>query len=759
MGSLLLARSGVFGASEQFCVTHPDLVREIHLDYIRAGADVIYTNTFGVNPLRQGAAYADLVDRALTLAEEAKAAGGRPTRIALDIGPTGHIVGKAGITFEEAYDSFAAIVQAGGERADYVVLETFTDLNELRAAILAVKEHSHLPIAASMSFEKGGRSAFGCSVRCFALTATALGVDAVGINCSLGPAEMAYFFTDLRNHTPLPTFVKPNAGMPQIHNGKSIYNVTPEGFARGLAALRRMGAQMVGGCCGTTPAYIAALREAVAHEAAPNPHYVYNGELCSALTSVKPTGSAIIGERINPTGKKILQAALRAGDIDSVVALGPKQEEEGARLLDVNLGVSGMNDATYLVEVVERLMAVTSAPLVIDSANSRTIELGLRHFAGRALVNSVNGNDATLDDILPLVRHYGAAVIGLCLDANGIPDNVEGRVRIARKILQRAREYGIPPEDVYIDCLTMSEGATSGAARLTLDTLTAVKRLGCRTVLGVSNVSYGLPLREDINAAFLRLASDRGLDAAIVNPMYRGLAPSPQALDLLMGRIEVDDYIRYAQGSDRSAPTNEPHGTLSDAVRHGDAVAVRTLVRAMLAEGKDPTPALVDALDTVGIRYEQGRFFLPQLISAAEAAKAGFDLLYAGQETVQTKGTLVLATVWGDVHDIGKNIVKAVVSNYGYRVVDLGKDVPTDAVIAAIDAHYPCCLGLSALMTTTADHMSDTVREVRRVYPTIPILVGGAVITETFAEGIGCTYCKDAAATVRALAAIYDKEN
>ena len=749
MGSLLLERSGVFASSESFNVTSPDLVKQIHLDYISAGSDVTFANTFGCNPYR-GADYARLIDRALTIAFDAVRESQKDVLVALDVGPTGKIIGKAGIGFDQAYESFAQVVRAAGDREDLVVIETMTDLTEARAAILAAKDNTTKPIAVSMSFERGGHSAFGCSVESFALTATALGVDAVGINCSLGPAEMAHLYQTLRDNTHLPVFVKPNAGMPEIYKGKSIYNLTAERFAAAMVPLYRNGADMLGGCCGTTPAYIAALKKALdGVERTHTAPYAYTGKLCSQTRAVLPTQGAIIGERINPTGKKVLQEALRTGDVDYVVALGPKQEDEGALLLDVNLGMSGLDDATYMQEVVEHLQSVTNTPLVIDSSSAKTIEIGLRHFAGRAMVNSVNGEDAVLDAILPLVKRYGAAVIGLTLDRGGIPTTISGRVAIARKIVERAVAYGIDKQDVYIDCLTMAEGAGKGNARLTVDSLREVKKLGCRTVLGVSNISYGMPAREDLNAAFLAMALEAGLDACIVNPLYKGLRASQAARDYLEGKAEASDYILFANTALPKETAPASTDDVESAVRRGDVKAVRTLI----GEAKDRDEAsatLIKALDTVGQLYEQGKYFLPQLIAAAEAAKAGFDVLFAKTgEARESKGKLVLATVKGDVHDIGKNIVKSVVANYGYRVIDLGKDVPADKVLQALRREMPCVLGLSALMTTTAANMAEIVNQVRAVYPTLPILVGGAVITPAFAADIGCIYCKDAAASVK----------
>jgi len=753
MGSLLLNESGVFAPSESFNLTRPDLVEKIHLDYINAGANVIYANTFGVNSYKSGDVN-DLVQKGISIAKNAVKKSQKKVYVALDVGPTGKLLGNGGITFDQAYDSFAQVIKAGKD-ADIIVTETFTDLGELRAAILAAKENSDLPIFASMSFEKNGRTAFGCSVESFAVTVTALGVDAIGFNCSVGPIELIKLFERLKQNTDLPTFVKPNAGMPSIINGKSVYDLSPDSFAKAMATIKKMGANCLGGCCGTTPKYISQTVKAIEGIVPDAKRFSHVGKLCSAQTVVTPENGLVIGERINPTGKKLLQNALKNGDINYVLSLGPKQEEEGASMLDVNLGMSGFDDGEYISEVVSGLQRITDCPLVIDSSNPSTIEKGLRYFNGRALINSVNGEDSSLDAILPLARKYGAGVIGLTLNSKGIPETVEGRVEIARKILNRCKEYGIDEKDVYIDCLTMSEGAQRGSAITTLKALKQVKTLGCRTVLGVSNVSFGLPLREDLNSAFLYLAKESGLDACIYNPKFKGLEPSENAIKFLKGEIDFDEYAAYATSTPKVEI--EQSGDIYTEIRRGNSQEVKRLVKLSLSEGKDPSAELFSALDKIGESYEAGKLFLPQLISSADAAKSGLDILFAesGEER-NSKGTFLIATVKGDVHDIGKNIVKAVVSNYGYKVIDLGKDVGAEEIIRKIDGYYPCVLGLSALMTTTAVNMADIIVKVREKYPDIKILTGGAVITPAFASSIGGIYCRDAAAAVKALNDIYN---
>ena len=748
MGSLLLEKSGVFAPSELFNLTRPDLVESIHREYVEAGSDIIYANTFGANPFKNEN-YEILIEKALEIARKVADSAQKEVRVALDIGPSGKIVGKGGVSFEEAYDAFRRVVLAG-EKADLVVLETFTDLAELRAALLAVKENSSLPVIASMSFEEGGRTAFGCSVEAFAITATSLGADALGLNCSVGPLEMLVAFKRLKKYTPLPTFVKPNAGMPTMINGKSVYDLSPKAFSKAVVALKKCGADMIGGCCGTTPEYIFEAVQAVKDVKAEKIKYDGAGKLCSASSVVSPEKGTVIGERINPTGKKLLQKALREGDLDYVIALGPKQEEEGASVLDVNLGVSGMDDGLYIGEIVEGLQRVCVAPLCIDSSSPATLEKGLRLAHGRALVNSVNAEERVLDSVLPIVKKYGAAVVGLTLDEKGIPETSEGRVALAKKILAKAKEYGVASYDVYIDCLTMSEGATRGSAKITLDALEEVKKLGCRTVLGVSNISFGLPAREDLNAAFLALAKERGLDACIYNPKYTSFSPSSEALSFLKGEIDFDAYNAFV--SSHTVEETVESEDMVTAVKRGDVSAVKRLALTLPSASEE----LFKALDVIGELYEGGKFFLPQLIAAADAAKAGLDILFSKKgEEREIKGTLLLATVKGDVHDIGKNIVKAVVSNYGYRVIDLGKDVGAEAIVEKLSAYYPCVLGLSALMTTTASNMADIIKIVRERYPDLKIITGGAVITPAFAESIGGIYCKDAAAAVRALNEIY----
>ena len=749
MGSLLLERSGVFAPSESFNESMPDLVKAVHLDYLKAGSDILYANTFGANPYKTDD-YVKLIKKGLSIARSAVLESSKKAFVALDVGPSGKIIGKGGITFEEAYDAFAMVIKAG-EGADLIVLETFTDLAEMRAAILAAKENSTLPVLASMSFEKNGRTAFGCSVEAFAVTASSLKVDAIGLNCSVGPVEMLRYFNLLKSNVTIPAFVKPNAGMPEIICGKTVYGLGKEEFAKAAVLLKKAGADMIGGCCGTTPEYLSCAAKAVENLSSPDADNVYRGKLCSYSNVVNPENALVIGERINPTGKKVLQKAVREGDVDYIVSLGPKQEEEGAEMLDVNLGVSGEDDGKYMGEVIEGLQRVSGLPLSVDTGRPATLEKALRLYSGRALVNSVTGEEKSLRTILPIVAKYGAAVVGLTLDEKGIPETAEGRVEVAKKILSAAKEYGIAPKDVYIDCLTMSEGAIKGSAKVTLDALKEVKKLGCRTVLGVSNVSFGLPAREDLNAAFLSLCRENGLDACIYNPKFRALSPTREAIDFLTGKIPFDEYASFVTSHTQKEEVEVEDNVIS-AVKRGDTLSVKKLV----SSNPDAAKELFAALDIIGDLYEKGKLFLPQLISAADAAKAGLDILFAKTgEVRESKGTLILATVKGDVHDIGKNIVKAVVSNYGYTVVDLGKDVGVDAILDKMKECYPCVLGLSALMTTTANNMADIAKRVREVYPDVKILTGGAVITPSFSKSIGGIYCKDAAAAVKALNDIY----
>ncbi len=766
-GSELIARAGVpIGyPPELLNLEQPDIVCGLQREYVAAGSGLIYANTFGANALRFGDRLEEILSAAIAIAR--RAADGR-AKVALDIGSLGKLIGDGGISFDDAYEQFAQIVRAAADRTDCIVIETMTDLAETRAAVLAAKAYSRLPILVSMSFSEGGRTAFGCGVENFAYTIGAMGVAAIGINCSLGPIQMLPLARRLVECTDLPVFIKPNAGMPRLENGNTVYDITPEQFCEAMARIKEIGVRIMGGCCGTSPAYIERLKAVCDCVRARRAQFRPRSVVCSASRVAEiDDAMRIVGERINPTGKKRFQQALRERDYDYILLQGIEQEEQGADILDVNVGLNGIDEAIVMREVVERLQRVTTLPLQIDSSDPDVIECALRYYHGKAIVNSVNGTEESLQRILPIVARYGAAVVGLTLDERGISQDIDERVRIAASIVEACRRYGIAARDVYIDTLTMAQASMPDSALCTLGALEQVKRLGVRTILGVSNISFGMPNREEINAAFLQMARQHGLDLCIIHPKLQHVCAGQAAFDFLNNLPGATQaYIDYATQIERTTQT------LSDAacddadirkcIVGGRGAQVAAAVERLLRDGASPMRVaaehMIPALDEVGEAYERGKLFLPQLIAAADAAKCGFGVLEKAMERVDGRDAdkvFVLATVKGDIHDIGKNIVKAIVSNYGFKVVDLGRDVAYERVLESVRAHYPCVLGLSALMTTTAQNMARTIQLVRAEFPEIPVLVGGAVLTPQYAESIGGTYCRDASATVRRLQEIY----
>ena len=759
MGTMLQAAGLPLGClPELWNLNEPEKVIAVQRRYVEAGSRVLYTNTFGANRCKTagcGRSTAELIAGGVRCARAA--AEGCDVRVALDIGPIGQLLEPLGtLRFEEAYDIFREMVVAGEEAgADLIVIETMSDLYEVKAAVLAAKENTRLPVWVTMTFEASGRSFVGVTVPAMALTLTGLGVDALGFNCSLGPKELLPLVRELRRWTDLPLILKPNAGLPDPLTGE--YGLGPEDFAEALLPALAEGVGIVGGCCGTTPAFIAALREALAgREPAAREAARFRG-VCSATRTAAFDGVRVIGERINPTGKKRFQQALRENDIDYIVQRGVEQQDAGAEILDVNVGLPGVDEPAMMTRVVKALQAVVDLPLQIDSSDPAAIEAGLRAVNGKAIVNSVNGKREVLDTILPLCRRYGAAVLGLCLDENGIPATAEERLAIAKRIRDAARAHGIPDSDVFIDCLTLTVSAQQEQAAETLRAVRAVKeRLGLGTVLGVSNISFGLPQREIITVNFLIQALQAGLDLPIVNPNQRAIMDAVAAFRVLAGQDRgCEAYIQRFAGTESAAPAARPETggmTLAEAILRGlrqESAALTARALETHSELEVVNEFLIPALDAVGERYERQELFLPQLIQAANAACEGFELVKKriaarGAESV-SKGKILLATVHGDVHDIGKNIVRVVLENYGYTVIDLGRDVPAAEVVeAAIREDVPL-VGLSALMTTTVASMAETIAALRRSGHPCKIMVGGAVLTADYAAQIGADYyAKDA---------------
>ncbi len=753
---------------ESWNLSHPEQVKAIHAAYLDAGADILCANTFGANRVKLDTDPAAYLRAGITLAREAVSACGRTAYVALDVGPTGKLLEPFGtMSFEDAYAAFAEQIRIGAEAgADLIAIETMTDLYEAKAALLAAKENCRLPVVVSYIFDESGKLLTGADVRTAFLLARSLGADAVGTNCGLGPAQVADLLADLREQAGLPLSVCPNAGLPELIDGKTVYRVSPEEFLHATEGFVRGGASLLGGCCGTTPAHIAALTAHFRGQA-PEPVRPVRGTLVSSYTHTVSFGGRplVIGERINPTGKPRLKAALREKDMDVLLSEAIAQTDCGADLLDVNVGLPETDEPTLLVQAVRAVQSVCDLPLVLDSASPEALERGLRVYNGRQLVNSVNGSAHSLQTVLPLVKQYGACVVALTLDENGIPPTAEGRVAIAKRIRDEAASYGIPPEDLLVDTLTMTIGTDDRAALVTLDAMERVRtELGLCTLLGVSNCSFGLPERETLTAAFLTLAIQRGLSGAIVNPLSAVVRNAYLAACALCGWDE--NCLRYIGGVTplgqpaQARKTESAQGgdaTLAEAVERGLPERAKALAQILLAD-RQPLDLvreeLIPALDRVGKAFEEKKLFLPQLLMSADAARAAFavvqDAIRASGQAQASKGTVLLATVKDDVHDIGKNIVKVLLESYGFTVVDLGKDVPPETVAREARERKIRLVGLSALMTTTVPHMEETIRALRREAPDCKVIVGGAVLNEACAKSIGAdAYSPDAMATVR----------
>lgn len=751
----------------------PDTLTAIHADYARAGADILLANTFGANAKKLAGCpctVEQVVSASIACARSAAAETG--ALVALDIGPLGELLVPAGtLRFEDAYAEFAQVIRAGAAAgADLVFLETMTDLYELKAAILAAKENCALPVFTSMSFESRGRTFTGCTVESYAVTAAGLGADAVGINCSLGPKEILPFAQRLCRSVPagVPVFVKPNAGLP---NPDGSYNLNAAEFAAEMKAYASIGVSMVGGCCGTTPDFIAKLRETFAPLVPAEKIPIRRSCLCTPVRFVEVDGITVVGERINPTGKKRLQQALRDGDSAYPCAQAVAQAEVGAQVLDVNAGLPGIDEAATLEHLVKDLQAITDLPLQLDSSNPEALSRALRIYNGKPIVNSVNGEQKTLDTILPLCKKYGAAVVGLALDEHGIPADSEGRFAIAKRIAAAANAAGIPNEDIYIDCLTLTASAQQEGAVQTLEALTRCKKeLGVRTVLGVSNISFGLPCRGYLNTTFLTMAMSAGLDLAIMNPNTPEMMAAVRAYRVLTSQDkQSSDYVAaYADVQIQTTQTSKSAATVAEvgaAAPGGDALfeAVRRGLKAEARAAADAAltmrepldivnASLIPALDAVGDGFEKGTVFLPQLLQAATAAQAAFESIKAkiaaSGQAQGSKGKIVIATVKGDVHDIGKNIVRVILENYGYDVLDLGRDVAPERVVEAVRQTGAKLVGLSALMTTTVPNMQATIAALHAAGLDCKVMVGGAVLTPDYARDIGADYyCKDAKAS------------
>ena len=776
MGTMLQAAGLKLGARpEELNITDPALIEGIHGQYAAAGSRIVNANTFGASAHKlAGSAYTleQVITAGIENCKRACAPYGALT--ALDVGPLGELLEPSGtLAFEDAVAEYARIVKAGeAAGAELIFFETYTDLYELKAALLAAKENTHLPILASMSFEAGGRTFTGCTVESFAVTARGLGADAVGINCSLGPKEIFPMAKQLAEAVPgnFPVFVKPNAGLPRADG--SGYDITPQLFALQMKPYRELHLFAAGGCCGTTPEFIKLLNGTFAGCTPGRPAHRMLSVLCTPVDTVTVDGITVVGERINPTGKKRFQQALREGDMNYVLEQAVSQAEAGAQILDVNVGAPGVDEPVLMEQVVKALQSVTSLPLQLDSSNVEALARGLRVYNGKPIVNSTNGEPEKLAAILPLCKKYGAAIVGLAIDEKGIQPKAADRVAIARRITEAALAAGIPREDIYIDCLTLTASAQQEDVLATVQALEACKKeLGVRTVLGVSNISFGLPCRTYLNTTFLTMAMYAGLDLAIMNPSSEEMMAAVYAYNVLTNRDKQSTkYIeRFADrvpastalaqaakavpaASAAEAELTGPYAALMKAVEKGLKGDAAAHTRALLAE-KQPLEvvdeALIPALDIVGAKYEKGTLFLPQLLQAASAAQSAFEEIKTAiaqkGEGSASKGRIVLATVKGDVHDIGKNIVRVILENYGFEVLDLGRDVPVETVVDTVREKDVHLVGLSALMTTTLKSMEETIAALHAAQLDCKIMVGGAVLTPEYAEKIGADwYAKDA---------------
>lgn len=774
---------------ENWNLEHPDRVAAVHRAYCAAGADFVLANTFGASPAKYHGPHPldELIAAGVRIAREA---AGPVRPVALDLGPSGRLLKPTGdFEFDAACDSFAAAVRAGAAAgADLIVVETMSDLYETKAAVLAAKENCSLPVVVTVAFDTSGKLLTGADPETVAVLLESLRVDAMGLNCGLGPGEMVPLLKRMAAVSSLPLMVKPNAGMPRIVDGRTVFLVGPDEFADDIAALVDAGATIVGGCCGTTPQHIAAVAARLAGRSAPprrersSVARVTSGSRTVAFMS---DDTVIIGERINPTGKKALKEAYRSGDVGYVLRTAVAQVEAGAQVLDVNAGVPGIDEPAVLDATVQAIQGVTDAPLQIDTSDYAAMERALRHYNGRPLVNSVNGKPESLAEVLPLAARYGAIVVALTLDEQGIPETADGRLAIARRILDEGARHGLHREDFLIDPLCLAVSAEPNSANVILESLRRIRtEFGCGTILGVSNISFGLPARAQLNAAFYTLSLGAGLTAAIVNPQspemlnacraWRALTGCDRACAGWIAAAESGEIatasvapapsasaLPASAGASGSASVTFPVGTVGGAIVRGLKQDAAAAALAALAGGRSPLDVIdaeiVPALEHVGGGFERGRVFLSQLLMSADAAAAAFAELAAKMPASESKrGPIIVATVKGDIHDIGKNIVRALLENYGFKVIDLGRDVPPEKIVEAAVREKCRLVGLSALMTTTVGYMAETIRQLAAADPEIKTFVGGAVLTADYAAEIKATwYAKDAMASVRIAEAFF----
>lgn len=745
---------------EVYNIEHPDIIVDIHSKYLEAGADFITTNTFGCNPIKMkdsGYCYCDLLKAAVNNAKEARDRVNKDAYIVLDIGPIGQLLEPLGyLTFDEAYEIIASQVMMVKDDVDAVLLETMTDLYEVKAGILAVKENSDLPVFVTMTFESNQRTLTGTDPLTFVNVVEGLGADVLGVNCSLGPNELKPIIDMILDNASVPVMIQPNAGLPRLINGKTVYDVTSEEYASNMLYYMENGVSIVGGCCGTTPDFIRKVKKIAPKSVHPR-NVLKKTRISSGNKTVTFEGKVLVcGERLNPTGKKKLKLALKEERYDECVVEGIKQQEAGADILDVNVGLPGIDEPKVMKKVVQLLQEVINLPLQIDSSSPEAIEKACRYYNGKPLINSVNGKDEVMEAIFPIVKKYGGVVIGLTLDDH-IPLLAEERLEIAKRIVNKAKEYGIDSNDIIIDCLTLTASAQQKEVQETLKAIRLVKEeLGVYTVLGVSNVSFGLPNRPLLNRTFLTLAMQSGLDLPIINPLDKELMDTIDAYNVLYNIDKESISYISKQSNQQKEPIKQKELTLEEMIIHGLKDEVKDKTRELLKQ-KDGmqiiNEIIIPALNQVGKDYETNKIYLPQLLQSAQTTKHAFDIIKDTFDvTHQNKGPVMMCTVEGDIHDIGKNIVKIVLESYGYQVIDLGKDIKVHEVIDAYKKYQPKAIGLSALMTTTVVNMKKTIEALKCIQCQCPIWVGGAVLTQEIANEIHADYyCEDAMASVNLL--------
>lgn len=743
---------------EEWNITHGEVIEEIHRAYFNAGANIATANTFGANPLKSSK-YEEYIIAAINNAKKAKT--DKNQYVALDIGPTGKLLKPLGdLDYEDAIEAFSKVVKAGVKaNPDLIIIETMNDPYELKASIIAAKENSNLPIFATFVLDEKGKTITGCNIPAMVALLEGLGVDAIGVNCSLGAKQLKQFIPEILENASIPVIVNPNAGMPCVHNGKTCYDSTPENFTEEMKEIAEMGASILGGCCGTTPKHIMLLTQSLKNSV-PKPITKKNLTVVSSYSKeCKFDGKVVlIGERINPTGKPKLKVALRENNMDYVISEAIGQEEKHADMLDVNVGLPEIDEKEMLCNAIKEIQAVSTLPLQIDTSNKEALEKSMRIYNGKPLVNSVNGEESSMKAVFPLIKKYGGTVIALTLDENGIPETPQGRYEIAKRIVKKAKEYGIDKKDIIVDTLCLTVSSNKNAPSVTLDAMKMIKeKLGVKTSLGISNVSFGLPKRDFINSSFFTLALENGLDGVIMNPYSDEMMKAYYTYNALKGLDPVcENYISFASNTEENVVvTSQSDLTLEKAIIKGLKNEARELTKKLIANTlplEIVNNHIIPALNKVGADYEKGISYLPQLLMSAETATVAFEVVKenvkADESTI--KGEIIIATVKGDIHDIGKNIVKVILQNYGYKVYDLGKDVSPEKVLECVDKTDCKLVGLSALMTTTVPAMEQTVKLIKAKHPDTKIMVGGAVLNLEYAKKIGADkYAKDAMDAVR----------